>query len=208
MSSGEKELEVKFYLDKLADLEHRLGALGAVLVQARTFELNLRFDTVNHALTLAGRVLRLRQDAQAVMTYKGPGQMQEGVGVRQEIEFTVSDLTAARHLLEALGYQVAATYEKYRSTYLLDGQKITLDELPYGDFVEVEGSEPSAIRAAAEKCGLAWDDRVVDSYLGIFTRYRVSQGKTMPDLTFKAFEGIHVTAPELGVKPADQVMGS
>lgn len=208
MSAMEKELEIKFYLGKLAALEQRLRALGAVLVQPRVFELNFRFDTTDQALTLSARVLRLRQDVQAMMTYKGPSQAQEGVSARQEIEFAVSDLTAARHLLEALGYQVVVTYEKYRTTYLLDGQKVTLDELPYGNFVEVEGPEPAGIHAVADKCGLAWDARIGVSYLGLFIHYKATQEKKMHDLTFQAFDGVHVTAGELGVSPADGAVES
>ena len=203
MSASEKELEVKFYLVKFSELEQRLKKLGATLLQPKIFELNLRFDTPDGALTQASRVLRLRQDAQAVMTYKGPSQSQEGVSARQEIEFTVGDFTAARHLLEALGYQVSVTYEKYRSTHLLDGVKITLDDMPYGDFVEFEGPEPAIIRSTAEKCGLNWDARIMESYLSLFHRYKLTQGLSMPDLTFKAFEGLLVKAEELDVRPGD-----
>src|SRR5450759_3830833 len=95
----EQELEVKFYLKDLGALERKLKSIEANLVQPRIFETNLRFDTRDGELNQGGRVLRLRQDAQAVLTYKGPSQQRQDVNIRQEIEFTVSDFTAARHFL-------------------------------------------------------------------------------------------------------------
>lgn len=207
MSDTEKELEVKFFLASPDDLEQRLKRLGATLIQPRIFELNLRFDTPDGSLSKASRVLRLRQDAQAVMTYKGPSQAQEGVSARQEIEFTVGDLVTARHLLEALGYQVNVIYEKYRSTYLIDGVKVTLDEMPFGNFAEIEGPDPAAIHATAEKVHLNWEARSTESYLAIFNRFKNARQLTMRDLTFQAFEGLNAAPAELGIGPGDSQQG-
>ena len=121
MSGNGQELEVKFYLDDLPSLEDRLKQLGARLVQKRVYESNLRFDTPDGDLTRSYQVLRLRQDTEARLTYKGPALNQGGVRARREIEFTVSDFKEARALLEALGYIISMIYEKYRATYELDG---------------------------------------------------------------------------------------
>lgn len=43
------------------------------------------------------------------------------------------------NLLQELGYVVSEVYEKYRTTYKLNVLQITLDEMPYGMFVEIEG---------------------------------------------------------------------
>jgi len=147
------ETEVKFYIQDLERIWQRLEACGAEVEQPRQHELNLRFDTADGALSRGGRVLRLRQDAGNWMTYKGPGQSDTGVLVRQEIEFGVADFDAARRFLEALGYHVSVLYEKYRATYLLDGQKVTLDELPYGCFIEIEGSDAASIQKVAGRLG-------------------------------------------------------
>jgi adenylate cyclase class 2 len=203
MTTVEVEVEVKLYLSNLSGMEKRLKQARASIFQPRIFELNLRFDTPDGSLTHGSRVLRLRQDAQAVMTYKGPNQPTDGVSVRQEIEFIVGDLTAARHLLEALGYQVNVIYEKYRSTYLMDEVKVTLDEMPYGNFVEVEGPDPESIRSVAEKLCLVWDARVADSYLSLFNRLKTTRGFEFRDLTFANFAGLSITPEELGVRPAD-----
>ena len=204
MTKNEHELEVKFYVTHLSALENRIRARGATRMFVRTYEVNLRFDTPARDLTSAKRVLRLRQEAIALMTYKGPSQARDDVTARQEIEFEVSDFQAARHLLEALGYQVEASYEKYRTTYELEGVKITLDELPYGNFCEVEGPDATSIQAVAGQIGLDWSTRVMDSYLAMFSCLKDKMGWDFRDLTFKNFEQLKVTPQELGVRPGDQ----
>jgi len=199
----EQELEVKFYLNDLGALERKLKSLGATLVQPRIFEINLRFDTRDGELNQGGRVLRLRQDAQAVLTYKGPSQPRQDVSIRQEIEFTVSDFTAARHFLEALGFQVAVTYEKYRTTYMMETVEIVLDEMPFGDFIEIEGPDPSSIQDIAVKLGLNWEARCTESYMGLFRRVQEARKLAFRDLTFINFNQVKIKPEELAVKPAD-----
>jgi adenylate cyclase class 2 len=214
MSFSDKELEVKFYLPDLQALEARLKALGAWLVQPRVLETNLRFDTADDSLRRSYRVLRLRQDIDAHVTYKGPGTVQDGVRVRQEYEFIVSDFSAAKALFEALGYQVSLMYEKYRAVYTLEMPPdlkpppllstsqvlVTLDEMPYGNFMEIEGPDGTSIRAAAEILGLDWDERILDSYIALFDRLRAHMGLTFRDLSFANFKGIRVPAEALGVQ--------
>jgi adenylate cyclase class 2 len=199
MSASDQEFEVKFYLSNLPALEERLKALGAQLVQPRIHEVNLRFDTPGRELAASYRVLRLRQDSKARLTYKGPGREQDGVRLRQELEFTVGDFEMARALLEALGYAVFLMYEKYRATYALGAVLVTLDEMPYGNFAEIEGPDSESIRAAAKELGLNWEARILDSYTALFDRLRSVLGLAFRDLSFENFKFLKVTIDALGV---------
>ncbi len=191
-TSSDKELEVKFYLPDLSDLRSRLESIGAQLVQPRVHEINLRFDTPSGDLSRGARVLRLRQDSAARLTFKGPGELQDGVRSRQELEFTVSDFDTARKFLEALGYEVSVMYEKYRATYKQEGVLVTLDEMPYGNFTEIEGPDGASIRQAAEALGLDWERRILDSYIMLFDRLRESLGLSFHDLSFENFKDVTV----------------
>lgn len=202
MAKSEQEIEVKFYVRDLSSVARRLQSAGARLTDPRILETNLRFDTADNELTRTSRVLRLRQDTQAIMTYKGPGKMGESVSIRQEIEFKVSDFQAARHFLEALGYRVAIIYEKYRTTYDLDGLMVTLDEMPYGNFIEIEGPDAGSIQAAAEKLGLDWEARSVLSYLAIFNQLRQSRGLSVQNLTFDELKGVNASPQDLNLRYA------
>lgn len=200
----DQELEVKFYVTNLSVVENRLLGLGAHLTLPRVFEVNLRFDTPNSDLGKSLRVLRLRQDKIARLTYKGPASGLGGARLRQELEFEVSDFAVARAFLEALGYQVVMIYEKYRAAYDLDGVEISLDELPYGTFVEIEGPDPVAIQAATRHLGLDWEATIPASYTVLFDQLKARLNLNFRDLSFDNFKDLQVTPVDLGVRPADQ----
>ena len=198
-----QELEVKLYVSDLQAVRKRLEARRAVQKQARTHEMNLRFDTKQGELSREYKALRLRSDTAVRLTFKGPSSSREGVRVRQEIEFTVSDFNAARAFLEALGYHVAMIYEKYRAEYDLEGVSISLDELPYGTFVELEGPGVNTIRGVNSMVNLDWNKRINESYAALFDRLRSELGFTFRDLVFENFEGLQINLEDLGIHPAD-----
>jgi adenylate cyclase class 2 len=204
MSGKDEELEVKFYLSNRKALEEKLIAHGAKLSAPRVHETNLRFDTPDHSLLESGRLLRLRKDTRARLTYKGMGDIKGGARLRQELEFTVSDFDTARAVFEALGYQVTMMYEKYRTSYALGDLEVTLDEMPYGDFAEIEGPDGESIQEAAQQLGLDWDARSLDSYTVLFERARAALGFEFRDLSFENFRGVKVTPQTLGVWIADK----
>ena len=145
------EIEGKWLVENLRSIEFRLNVMGAVCSQPRVYENNLRYDTTNRALSNQGRVLRLRQDNDSRFTFKAPQNVEGGIRSNTEIEFTVGNFDLAKQFLEALGYEMFFQYEKYRAVYELDGCHIMLDELPYGDFVEIEGDDTSAVAELAQK---------------------------------------------------------
>lgn len=198
-----QEIEVKFFVQDPTAYRKRIEAAGGALEIARVHEENLRFDSPDRALSSAHRVLRLRQDDQSVMTYKGPAQSGSAVSVRQEIEFTVSDFLKARQLLEALGYQVMLMYEKFRTTWGLEGVHVTLDEMPYGTFTEIEGPTAEQVQAIAGRLGLAWEARINASYIELFERFKKNRGVDWRDLSFANFAGSACRPEELGVNPGD-----
>ena len=195
------EQEAKFYIANLPALESKLKALGAPLKHLRVFETNLRFDFPDRRLTGKHQVLRLRQDERARLTFKGPTDPTREISSRPEIEFEVSSFDNARALLEALGYEISVMYEKYRASYELHGCEITLDELPYGTFAEIEGPDIGAIRGVANLLGLTWAARSRESYLMLFERLRRG-GLTARNLSFAEVSGPF--PPEaLGLAAAD-----
>jgi len=200
----DQEIEVKFFVLNLAAVGRRLKEMEAQQVQARTHELNLRFDTPDSQLARQFRVLRLRQDTAARLTFKGPAMGKDGVRIRQEIEFVVGDFRAARAFLEALGYQVSMIYEKFRAVYKYEGMLVALDELPYGSFVEIEGEDPAAIRAASQRLGLNWEASVQESYTMLFDRLRKALGFPFSDLVFENFRGLEIPAAAMNVRAADR----
>jgi adenylate cyclase, class 2 len=199
-----QETEAKFYVQGLKRIESRLRDQGAHLTQKRVLETNLRFDLPDNRLSSEGRVLRLRQATDARLTYKGPGTNEQGVLIRREIEFIVEDFGKARQFLEALGYQKLFYYEKYRTTYELEGCHIMLDELPYGNFVEIEGDSVESIQGIAKQLNLRWAAAIAASYHALFERLQETMDLSFPDVSFDDFAGLTATPVQLGVSVADK----
>lgn len=201
-----QEIEAKFYVQDLKSIGTRIQDLGARLIQPRVLETNLRFDLPNGGLRSQGRVLRLRQDTEARLTYKEPGKSDQGIIQRKEIEFVVGDFEKARYLLEALGYQQVLIYEKYRTTYELTDCDIMLDEMPYGNFVEIEGAGTEPIQKLATELNLNLKASLTASYSALFERVRQTRQLNFTDLTFDNFSEIKVDPEDLAVTVADRSM--
>jgi adenylate cyclase class 2 len=198
------ETEAKFYIHHLRKVELRLQTLKAQLIQPRTHEINLRFDNLNSDLRNSYRVLRLRQDEKARLTFKGPSEEREGgILSRREIEFIVEDFESAKEFLEALDFKVVVFYEKFRTTYQLNDSHIMLDELPYGDFLEIESENINAIRNVADLLGLKWDQMIKAGYHAIFMRATEKYNLEPSQLSFSALKNIHIAEEDLEIKAAD-----
>jgi len=197
------EKEAKFYIRELEKARHDVLALGAVCTQPVTFESNLRFDTPEKTLTASLQVLRLRQDTRARLTYKGPADAGSSISARPEYEVEISDLETGRRILESLGYQVLAIYEKYRSSYQIGDVEISLDSMPFGDFIEIEGPNEATIQLIANKLGLTWENRSPSSYMRLFEMVRKSLELSFRDLTFENFNSIQVLPGHLLLQYAD-----
>ena len=197
------EKEAKFYIRDLKKIEQHIKDLGGFATQPRVLESNLRFDTHERELSVSYQVLRLRQDTRARLTYKGPADPNSEVSARLEFEVEISDLTTGRHIFEVLGYEVITIYEKFRASYSLDNVELSLDEMPFGEFMEIEGGDAQQIRQMSDKLKLKWENRSSLSYLRLFSQVKERLGLSMRDLTFDNFSKLDVKPDHLQLTYAD-----
>lgn len=191
-----QEVEVKLYTPDLAGVKRALEAAGAILVKPRVYERNVRYDSVDGMLSAQGVVLRLRQDDAARLTFKADERVVDGIASRFEAEVEVSDFALMDVILGRLGYEVALIYEKYRTTYALEGAEVVLDELPFGNFSEIEG-DAATIERAVEVLGLGGARRMGESYVYIFLGLKRRLGLLARDCTFEVFRGVDVDLGDL-----------
>ena len=198
MSGQSLEIEVKFLVADLDEVRGRLNGAGATMTRARTYELNQRYDSVGRGLERQGKLLRLRLDEAAVLTYKGEPReaVMSEARVREELEIEVSDFATMVTILERIGFEKTQVYEKYRESYVLGSVEVVLDEMPFGDFVELEGGE-TEIRDAAAMLALNWDNRILENYLLLMARLKSLHNLPFDDLTFANFAGLDVSAADL-----------
>jgi adenylate cyclase class 2 len=134
------EIEKKYRIDKkkLVELTARLAELGAEF-SYETFEENYLHR--GGLLDGPNTVLRLRKtDAKTTLTYKE--KLVNDGDFKQQIEFetVVSDVDATENIIEKLGYKLSVIYEKHRKSWHFREVEVVLDELPFGYFMEIEGS--------------------------------------------------------------------
>jgi adenylate cyclase class 2 len=180
------EIEVKFHLTDAAEMRRRLVGLGATH-GPKVFESNTRFDDRDGTLQRADRLLRLRQDQTCRLTFKRkPADADREVKVFHELEVAVDDFERMSAILNAIGFFRVQIYEKWRQTFSLQGAEICIDTMPYGLFLEIEGTKQQ-IQSIAKQLELPWEKRILANYLSIFELIRKAAQLPFSDVTFDNF---------------------
>ncbi len=147
------EIEKKFRLTKKQREEvlQRLPQIGA-RPRGEEFEENTLYD--GESLDIARSVLRLRRVGKTgTLTYKEGSPTSSSTRHQREDETRVEDPEAMEAILDALGFTPILVYEKRRKTWRFGKTEIVVDELPFGLFMEIEGSDAD-IAAAELKLGI------------------------------------------------------
>ncbi|MEN8809653.1 MAG: class IV adenylate cyclase [Desulfobacterales bacterium] len=185
------EIEVKFHWQDTTNLQREIAATGAVS-RGRFFETNYRFDDSNDSLLKNASLLRLRHDDCARLTFKAkPRQTDTQFKTYQEYEVIVSDFETMTRILERLGYRRRQVYEKWRETFVLDDTLLCIDTMPFGNFLEIEGTR-EAITQFAARLGFDWELRILANYLEIFALIKHRFNLPFNDVTFQNFESVQI----------------
>lgn len=141
-----KEIEKKYRVQNLDDVEKRLFSLGAVL-QKESNERDLYFNVSGRDSIKTKECLRIRDSAtKKEITYK-PGTI-EGLSqdyfAKRETNLAVTDVETAKEFLLSLGNEILVELVKKRKYFVLEGVTIALDllndKLPFVE-IEVEGDD-------------------------------------------------------------------
>ena len=147
------EVEKKFRLTKRQRdaVLKRLPEIGAAYA-GEDFEENTLYS--GEALQDGTCVLRLRRvDGKATLTFKKRTRTSSAIKHQLEEETGIADPDAMGAILQSLGFTPALVYEKRRQTWRLGNAEIVIDVLPFGLFMEIEGTARE-IRAVEKKLGL------------------------------------------------------
>ena len=177
------EIEVKFYLHDLKSIRQRIIDLNAQC-HGRSFETNLRFEDSRNSLIKNNALLRLRKDTKTTLTYKS-----------NPPEVEVRGFKTMQQILAALGFHVAQKYEKWRETFSLGDTHFCLDNMPFGDILEIEGPKKE-IRHFSDRLGLNWHERILLNYLEIFDILKEQLNLQFNDLTFDNFKAVDLDAAQ------------
>jgi adenylate cyclase class 2 len=185
MTTAMLEREIKLQFPSVEEARAAVVAAGATPLLGRRLQEDSLLDTDDEQLRRRRCVLRVRVECgKSRVTFKGPVQPST-VKVREEVETVVGDGEVLIKIFEELGLHVWFRYEKYREEYSHEDVIVAIDETPVGVFVEIEGGE-QGIAAMAEALGRTEADYVLDSYRGLFLKYREERGLTGADMVFDA----------------------
>lgn len=134
------EIEKKYQLTsaQYSTVLSTLNEIGAVF-DREDFEENILFG--GGILDEQSAVLRLRKVGdKTTLTFKQ--RISNNLAIKQQIEHEteVSSLTGIEQIIECLGFKPRLIYEKRRKTFHFKNTEIVLDELPFGLFMEIEGT--------------------------------------------------------------------
>lgn len=182
--SATLEREVKLRFDSVDVARRAVLAAGAKPFRARRLQDDCLLDTADEMLRRRRSVLRVRlESGTSFVTFKGPVQPSTTVKVREELETVVGDGRLLLRLFDELGFHAWFRYQKYREEFAIADLIVAIDETPLGIFVEIEGGD-RGIREMAEALGRSPADYLLDSYCGLFARYRQERGLPMADMLF------------------------
>lgn len=177
------ETERKYRLSpkRLDEITAKLVELDAEFSK-EVFEVN--YQHRGGEMDERGATLRLRKIGDfTVLTYKEKIKTEDGVKHKIEYETSVSDVDATESIIERLGYRLTAVYEKRRKYWHLGDVEVVLDELPFGLYMEIEGTL-DAIEKAEKLIGLKEIEREPRGY----PRLTIKYGKTVDGVAEAKFE--------------------
>jgi adenylate cyclase class 2 len=193
-----REIEVKLPVDDVRELVRRLRQIGATN-HGRVLEQNTLYDTRASDFRLRGRLLRLRIETspsgkrRALMTSKTPapperlGAARSRYKERLERQVLVRDPIRADRLLRSLGLRPGFRYEKYRTSFRMQGPlrglHLDLDETPVGVFLELEG-RPAAIDRVARVLGFEPRDYIRGTYWDVNAAACRRKGRKQGNMLF------------------------
>jgi len=178
------EIEVKVPVSDLGAVRDRALALGYEPVLPRHFEANILYDYPDRSMALSGCLLRVRETPHhALFTFKGKVVQDPNYKVRPELETTCESGPSLRGILENIGLRPFFRYEKFREEFRGEGCLLCLDELPFGCFLELEGT-PDSIQALAGALELDPATFVKRSYADLFGEHCRERGIPFGDIVF------------------------
>lgn len=134
------EIEKKYRIEA-GDRESIVTSLNESNAEfvGREFEENTIYS--NDHLRETGSIVRIRKtDRRSILTFKR--RIDNEFDVKQQIEHEteIADAEAMTAIIAELGLKPVLVYEKFRDTWKFRSVEIVLDELPFGDYMEIEGS--------------------------------------------------------------------
>ena len=134
------ETEIKYRLTEkqFESIQETLIEIEAEYV-GEEFEENIIYS--GEMLQSLNAILRIRKiDDKTILTFKKRLPNESGIKEQIEHETVVEDATEIKNIIESIGCEKRLVYEKRRKTWKFREIEVVLDKLPFGLFMEIEGT--------------------------------------------------------------------
>ena len=171
MNESHVEKEVKFQVYEPEILLGRLKRQGARCL-GKAFQHTIRMDDRESSLGKRDVALRVRSGFNNVVTVKRKTEViGDAIAHREEYEAEVEDIEIFRKMFQVLGFDWERIMDKYRMDFEFHDTVVSLDELPFGIFAEIEGDDDKILEAA-ELLGFDMKEGIAHSYWKVFEDYK------------------------------------
>ena len=199
-----QEIEVKFYLQDLGRFEKNLRGLGAELIQPRTHELNLRFDTPRHG---TDQQLPGAAPAPGMSTLASPTSAVKPAGTAPSAAARKSNLRSAILKMRVYSWRLSDIRSTSPTRNIAvpitsPGWRSCSTKHPLAISLRSEGPDAPSIETLVAALHLNWQARSLEGYIMLLDKVKAVHSKVQ-NMTFDEFTGLNITAADLGLTPAD-----
>lgn len=167
------EKEVKFKVTDVNHLIKKLKDSDAKFI-GMAEERTSRYDDKDDSYKKRKLFFRLRSGLDNVITLKEDvinDKETPKIAKRIETETTIGDLDKLAYILRKLGLEEKKIMVKYRMKWSLNNTEVTIDELPFGMYAEIEG-ECEDILETAKILDFNLEDKILGTYWDLFDDYK------------------------------------
>lgn len=164
--------EIKIKLADKDEIVNKLREKSAILIGGGK-ETSVRYDTEEGEYEKQGKYIRLRSGLKNTISLKEKMEdiEEDKILTRNGIEVEVDNIKGIKSILEKIGLKPMYTMEKYRLKWMYNKNQINLDELIFGCFLEIHGTEQE-IWNILDELNLDDNDIVEGTYWDIFDEYK------------------------------------
>jgi len=187
------EIELKFKIDNVSEMIRRLKEIGFFMspFDFQKYQKTVMHDNADKIMQKKDCRLRVRTAGEnnIELSYKKPITRE---GIKKEIEYELiiddDDGEEFKKILKEMGFEPVSSYEKYRTTLTRNETKADIDEYPFANYLEIEGSEEE-IKKVANELGLDMKDNLTESCDNLFAEWRKERElKPKTNMLFKTYD--------------------
>lgn len=163
--------QVKYKIENFDALSKKLIQLEAVFIGG-FFEKTIRYDTVDHYLFDHGIFIRTKSGLRNVLTLKEKTRKNDNTLLeRYATEIEIDDIEKMEYILSRIGLTNKIIMEKYRLYFRWNHIEISIDELPFGIYLEIKGDDKE-IRNLSKQLGFKSKDMITVTYWDIYDKIK------------------------------------